>query len=107
MSMMRRALEVVEVAEDGNRVLYARGELDLDSIPDVREHVNRSRGNRRTILDLSGLTFIDVTGIRFLIEAQDDAEASGRKLVLRNPSARVRATIRISGLLAYLRLSTD
>lgn len=89
------------------RVIYARGELDLDSVPAVREHVSRSSRVRETILDLSGLTFIDTSGMAFLIDAQREAEASGRRLVLRNPSARVRSILRISGLLSHLRFSTE
>ncbi len=103
--MTRRDLEVVETTEDSSRVIYARGELDLDSIPRVRERVSRPSHDGRTILDLSGLTFIDTTGMQFLIEAQREADANGHRLVMRNPSARVRATLRISGLLSHLRLS--
>jgi hypothetical protein len=45
--------------------------------------------------------------MEFLIESQREAEAKGCRLELRNPTAVVRATLRISGVLPLLRFTSE
>lgn len=104
---MRPEFEITETTEQGRRIIGLKGELDLGTVPLVSARLQEPWPAREMVLDLSGLTFADTTGMGFLIEAQREAEARGRTLVLRNPSARIRATLRISGLLPHLRFSTE
>lgn len=74
-------------------------------MPGLRRAFRHPWAETEAILDLSGVTFIDSTGMEFLIEAQREAEAKGCHLVLRGISGVVRATLRISGVLPLLRVS--
>jgi anti-sigma B factor antagonist len=61
------------------------------------------------VIDLSGVGFIDSSGLRVLVEAHQRAEAEARRLVLSGPSRQVLRLLEISGLMEYLHVepSTD
>lgn len=104
---MRPKLGISESNHDGRRIITVRGELDLGTVHLASDHLDGHWPTREAFLDLSDVTFIDTTGIKFLLDSQREAEAKGRSLVIRNPSARVRATLRISGLFSHLRITTE
>ena len=54
------------------------------------------------VLDLAGVTFIDSSGLRVLVEAHQARTARGSRLVLRSPSASVQRLLEISGLAGHL-----
>lgn len=66
--------EIQESQSDGTLRLGLSGELDLVSARVLEDRLARLRVSRRPIsLDLSGLKFIDSTGIRLLIQTIGDA----------------------------------
>jgi anti-anti-sigma factor len=98
-------LRIEESAEDGRRVLRPCGELDLAEVPGLRERLRElASPERETVLDLSGLTFIDSSGIQLLFEATREAKANGWNLQLRNPSQVTHDTLRLAGVLKLLGL---
>jgi anti-anti-sigma factor len=99
---------LVIVAEHHGRqsVLRLLGELDLcnkdllrDAISDALEH-----GPQILVLDLSGLGFMDCSGLRVLVGTQKHLAEDQRQLFLAGSRPIVRRLIRITGLDAYLRL---
>ncbi|GAB2577297.1 STAS domain-containing protein [Streptomyces capparidis] len=66
------ALKVTNGERRGWTVLRVEGELDLVSSPAVRRRVHSAvaDGERRVVLDLSGLTFCDSSGINVLIASR-------------------------------------
>ena len=50
------------------------------------------------MLDLSGVTFLDSTGIGVLVRARNRLLAAGGELILRSPSGIVRDVLEIVGL---------
>jgi N-acetylglucosaminyldiphosphoundecaprenol N-acetyl-beta-D-mannosaminyltransferase len=65
------------------------GEIELDKLVDV---------NRHCVLDIRGVTFIDSTGVGFLIRLQKTIRAAGCELVLLNPSANVQRALALMRL---------
>jgi anti-sigma B factor antagonist len=66
------------------------GELDLSSVPKVQEELRRvEAGSPATlVLDLSKLTFLDSTGLRCIVTADERARNEGRRIVIvRGPDA--------------------
>ena len=65
-------------------VVGAIGELDLHSAPVLEEEVSRLRvgGHERVVVDLSGVEFIDSTGLRLLIGLHRAAQREGRAITL-------------------------
>ena len=77
-------LEVDTEEREGLVRVSLRGELDLSTVEKVEEELRRieERGDRLLVLDLSGLTFLDSTGLRLMVTADQRARKSGRRLAL-------------------------
>jgi anti-anti-sigma factor len=85
---------------DGERsVLALAGELDLATIDDVRARLDALQAERRAVvLDLDGLTFMDSTGIRLVLQAAQDAERTGWDFSITRGSAPVQRVFEAAGL---------
>jgi len=85
------------------------GELDLSTLPDAERQVAAAERAEPSVLiiDLSGLTFVDSSGVRPVLMAQDRARSAGRRLAVKlgeGPAVRVFQTL---GLTAKLDLVPD
>jgi anti-anti-sigma factor len=71
--------------ECGTASVRPIGELDLATVPLLSAPVEelRAGGCRHLIVDLSDLTFIDSTGLRFLLECYAESRNDGFTLTLR------------------------
>jgi anti-sigma B factor antagonist len=82
-------LEVsTEPSPDGMRVL-ARGELDMHTAGDITDALATVEAEHpaAVVLDLSGITFIDSTGLRVIVAASVDSSRNGRHLsILPSPA---------------------
>lgn len=72
------------VPGDGEIVVEATGELDLQSADVLEREVSRLRddGHDRIVVDLRGVQFIDSTGLRLLIGLHRAAQREGHSLSL-------------------------
>lgn len=87
---------------DAGPVLVVRGEIDvavakrlsmeLETLSDAANTVGSS-----AVVDLSGVGFIDSSGVRELLKAQRRLQSSGSELVLRAPSTPCRRVLEVSG----------
>jgi anti-anti-sigma factor len=80
-------LEILEVEtqqRDGLVHVALRGELDLSTVNKVQDELRRVEADapRVVVLDLSKLTFLDSTGLRCLVTADQRARDADRRLVL-------------------------
>ncbi|MDQ6915819.1 MAG: STAS domain-containing protein [Actinomycetota bacterium] len=76
-----------EEGEDGVRVALS-GELDISSAPALEEALGRIESGEPPVLlvDLRALDFMDSTGLRTLVSANQRARAHGRRLaIVRGP----------------------
>jgi anti-anti-sigma factor len=83
-------LEVTTQDSGGQVTISLKGELDLSSVGKVQEALRRveAEGPALLILDLSNLTFLDSTGLRAVVTADERARENGRRLVVvRGPDA--------------------
>jgi anti-sigma B factor antagonist len=80
------------------------GEVDLLTAGQISEAANAAMGDGadRLVLDLSGVTFIDSTGLRTVVEVDRAARRRGMELVLRPADDRVQRVFALSGLLDRL-----
>jgi anti-anti-sigma factor len=75
------SLDVQERQEAGVTRLVVSGELDLASAEDFAERVRCLDGNGgKVALDLSGVSFMDSTGLHALVTVITDARRVGRRL---------------------------
>lgn len=83
-------LEVTTQDSGGQVTVSLKGELDLSSVGKVEEELKRveAEGPSLLVLDLSRLTFLDSTGLRAVVTADERARGDGRRLVIvRGPDA--------------------
>ena len=86
-------MEILDVSsEDRNGLVHVAlaGELDLSTVAKVQEELRRVEANApaTVVVDLSKLTFLDSTGLRCIVTADERARAEGRRLaIVRGPDA--------------------
>jgi anti-anti-sigma factor len=83
-------LEVTTQDSNGKVTISLKGELDLSSVGKVQEALHRveADGPAVLVLDLSNLTFLDSTGLRAVVTADERAREDGRRFVIvRGPEA--------------------
>jgi anti-sigma B factor antagonist len=94
----------LEITEDelpgGTRRLSLRGELDMIGAPEVESRLRALAGEGLDVrLDLSGLTFMDSTGVRVLFGAAKEVDgAEGPRLEIVRPQGEVWRVIELTGL---------
>jgi anti-sigma B factor antagonist len=77
-------LEVETVDRDGLVHVVLRGELDLSTVGKVQNELERVEQSSPStvVLDLSKLSFLDSTGLRCIVTADERARQAGRRVVL-------------------------
>ena len=86
-------MEILDVTtEDRNGLVHMAlvGELDLSSVAKVQEELRRIEADSPStlVVDLSKLTFLDSTGLRCIVTADERARNEGRRIVIvRGPDA--------------------
>ena len=85
--------------DDGVVVVRLGGELDLYNADDVRDALLAAADEspERIVVDLSGVDFIDSTGLGVLIEARAKLE-NRRAFLLASPGVETRRALEVSGL---------
>jgi anti-anti-sigma factor len=103
------ATELLEIAVSetgGVRLLRLAGELDMAGVERFERALTSDRIPEATtfVLDLRGLTFIDSSGVRALIMADQSARAGGRRcIVVRGPD-RVNQVLEMTGVARQIEL---
>ena len=77
------------------------GELDIATYDDARQQLEDAERAEPELLvvDLAGLRFVDSTGVRLILSADDRARAAGRRLALRLGDGLARRVFAALGLL--------
>ncbi|MFF7975690.1 anti-sigma factor antagonist [Streptomyces sp. NPDC007905] len=92
-------LSITQTCNEGVNVVTVGGEIDHDSAPQLLQALtSHDTAAQRTVLDVSGVTFMDSSGINALITAHQAAESLGGWLRLAGPSPSVSRLIEIVGL---------
>ena len=97
----RTALLDLQVTDGAIATIHLSGELDPATAPKLDEEIDRllSKGPvERLVLDLSGLTFLDSSGLRVFVTARESLSARGGELALRDPSANTLRLLDVTGL---------
>jgi len=94
----------VKTGETGQASIAVAGDVDASNADEVRfailDAAGRSGGKLE--VDLSGLTFMDSSGLRAIADAAQESEALGSRLTLRNVPDRVLRLAAISDIWAHL-----
>ncbi len=106
---MQRDFNIETVWRGDAFYLQVEGELDLATAPALDEELARAEASTasRVVIDLTGASFIDSTGLRSLLEAHVRAEADGNRLRITGASDQALRLFRLAGLLDRLPLPPD
>jgi anti-anti-sigma factor len=102
--VMSELLSIARIDDDRGVVLALAGELDVISAPELEMHLNglAAEACPRVLLDLGSLTFVDSAGVSVLVKAKHEAEAGGRRLILRSATEQVHSVFSVVGLADWL-----
>ena len=91
-------LAIESTARGDAIVLTMKGELDLTSSPVFERELRavEATSPRRLVIDLSGLEFMDSTGLRALLLARERAQADGHELALRRGPRHVQRVLELT-----------
>ena len=94
----------IEENRDGDeRVIALSGELDLSNADRLRDRLESARADaERVIVDLSRLAFIDSTGLRVLLRAEQASRTDGGKLSFVRARGQVERVMKVAGIDAEL-----
>ena len=92
--------EICSERHGDDHVIALTGELDLSDADRVSAEIVRVEDSdaRHIILDLSGLQFIDTSGVRLIVEADARSRVDGNRLRLRRGPQAVQRVFEITGL---------
>jgi anti-anti-sigma factor len=91
----------VLVSTDGDKATVSlRGELDMSGVGRASEAIEQAQdsGAVLVVLDLSGLDFIDSTGLEMMLRAARYAHDNGRRLIVQRPSTYVRRLLEMTAI---------
>ncbi len=97
----RTALLGLTVDAGASSTITLVGELDPATAPQLDAEIEQLLADddvKRLVLDLSGLTFLDSSGLRIFVTAREALTSRGGALALRDPSANTQRLLDITGL---------
>jgi anti-sigma B factor antagonist len=92
--------EATERIVTGVRVVEINGELDIATSPRVRELLSAaaSDGDRPIVLDLTGCTFIDSTGLATLLHGTKPAQNGESNVAIASLGGEVRKLLELTAI---------
>ena len=89
---------------DGWTVLHVEGTVDIATSPELKERLAAlvDRGERRLVVDISGVPFIDSTGLGAIVSGSNRIKSNFGRLRVVATSPQTLTVLDISGLLAVL-----
>ncbi len=99
--MEKETLTVTLRAENGELTATLAGEIDHHNARGAREAIDKAifkHHPRRLVLDLSGVGFMDSSGLGLILGRVALCEEMGAEVHLESPSLRVRKVLAVAGI---------
>lgn len=89
-------------------MLSLRGELDLSTVSVVEDElVVAQESHQLVVMDLRNLSFMDSTGLRVIVMAEQRARALSRRLVIVQGPPQVQRVLELTGVIGWLDVLAD
>jgi anti-anti-sigma factor len=104
-----RSLRLDVSESPGSARIALSGQFDIASADDATRALQAllHRGLDLVVVDLSGLDFMDSTGVKFLVEGRETARDLGVKLSLVPGGDPVRRVLKVAGVMALFEEADD
>ena len=87
-----------EKVDDGC-IIYATGDIDLSNSHELRKTLLAAlKTNQKVYVDLSGVNYIDSSGIASLVEGLQFSKSNDKSFLLKSPSTQVSAIMELARL---------
>ena len=103
-------VEIATQKSDAGFLMSLTGDVDMNSSPDVRSTIGelfRQGSGRALLINLSGVRYMDSSGIATLVEAMQNCMKKGMKLRLVEPSPSVRDVFEMARLASIFEIVPD
>jgi len=89
-----------EVVSEAATVVRPKGDIDLGTAPTLRQKLSEAQRNQpaKLVIDLSGVPYMDSSGVATLVEAMQVTRRQGGQLVLCGMQEKVRSIFEIARL---------
>lgn len=98
------------MADEGSRLVVVRnadgwtitGEIDAHSAPSLATEFSDLPDVKKVVADFSGVSFMDSSGLRVLVDAATLATNAGKTFSIAHPQEAIKRVVEISGLSGQL-----
>lgn len=99
-------LEIARTSEQGSCVFRICGEVDMRSSPRLRNAIVDAAQSKaiRIVIDLSGVSYMDSSGVGTMVYVKREIEKSGGTLILAGMQTRVRGLFEITQLEKFFQI---
>ncbi|MFI6095471.1 STAS domain-containing protein [Lentzea sp. NPDC051213] len=97
-------LNVGSEVQRGWRVLAVTGELDIDTVPVLSARLDADVTGKQAVLDLSGLQFMDSTGLALVLDWHRRLAEAGGQLRIAGTQAPVQRLFELADVASVLSL---
>lgn len=94
---------------ENSALMVLAGEVDVSTAPLLTAHLEEIAPLVRTdlILDFDRVTFLDVSGLSFLVKAHKQLASQDARLVVFAPTRQIRRLFELTSLVSYLVISPE
>lgn len=92
------SLDVERTAVNGRPLVRVRGEVDLQTSPRLREILLDEKTSGTLLIDLSGVEYMDSSGVGTMVYVKREVERAGGRVILVGLQPRVRSVFEITHL---------
>ena len=95
--------------KSGLAVCYVEGEIDINSSPAIKKSFDKliAAKTQKIVINLSGVTYVDSSGLATLVEILKNMKAYGGRLRLTNLSSKVKSLFEITKLEKLFEIMAD
>ena len=107
--MERDAFAVSMEGMDDGATIVVEGDVDIATVPRLRDALDQALESSptRVLIDLSGVEFVDSSGLRFLLRANQQAQRGGWSLVVRRPAESAMRAFEFAGADKWLTFASE
>jgi anti-anti-sigma factor len=109
MSVSAEGFSAKVLGLDDDTVVFVTGELDMATAPELTGVLGKiiEHGPQEVVLDFSGLSFIDSSGMAALVDSQQRLSEQKRRLSIHGAQRGTVRVFEIAGLVDFLHVQTD